>query len=98
VHVKRLGTKIEMRSFCAERKRPFDKRIDVVHGSSATCIAADDDTIDDGSVSGCAGIAAIGDSRGEVVGQTSRHRSDASNANLQRCCVEAAQDETIALI
>src|SRR5579862_1647072 len=87
-----------MSAFAPQDEGAFDERGEVVDRPSVAGVAADYDAVDDGAVGGGSGVAAIGGSGGDVVGQAGSHGVDAADADFEGQNVHAAQNEALALI
>src|SRR6185437_11852224 len=79
-------------------KWPLNERIHAVNRPPAPRISRDYNSIYHRPIGGCACISAIVQPRHNIERQPRPKRSNASNADLTRRCVNAAQNETLPLI
>src|SRR5215469_10499794 len=96
--VERFSPDDEADALAGDGERALEERRDVVNRPAPAGVAAHDDAVDHGTVSGGACVPAIGDARSVVVGQAGGKRGYAAEFDLERQDVEAAEDEAVALV
>src|ERR1039458_3227528 len=94
--VERLGPQNHAEGLGAEGA--LQERRHIVDRAAAAGIAGHHDGVYDWAMGGGAGVAAVGDSGGEVVGESGAERGNAAKVNLQRQDVDTAEHEAVTLV